>query len=103
MKTISFDDPTAGPTVFVAAIGVIVFTAAVFALQGYYGRVLEEELEIKNTPRTSGQYEGVRTERLERMTKYEWLDADAGAVAIPIDRAIDLVIEELAQQPEPGL
>ncbi len=103
MKKMSFDDPTTGPTAFYLTIGVILFAVAVFGLQGYYGRVIGQEAKEKKSTQSSGPAEQLRTEQLDRMTEYRWLDADTGAVAIPIDRAMDLVVEELARPPEAGL
>ena len=35
-----------------------------------------------------------RAGQLERLEKYRWLDREAGVVALPIERAMELVVEE---------
>lgn len=35
-----------------------------------------------------------RADERDRLNRYEWIDRDAGIAAIPIDRAIDLVVEK---------
>jgi len=36
---------------------------------------------------------GERERKLDELTHYEWIDRESGVCAIPIDRAIDLVVE----------
>jgi hypothetical protein len=57
-----------------------------------------EIANIEQTPILSAR-DGLdlRDQQLEQLSRYEWVDRDAGVVAIPIDEAIDLVVKE--QQP----
>jgi hypothetical protein len=38
----------------------------------------------------------LRAEQQEQMNSYGWVDEKAGVVRVPIDRAMDLVVEESA-------
>jgi hypothetical protein len=43
---------------------------------------------------TPEELAGARAEQLERLHTYRWVDEKAGTVAIPIERAMALVVAE---------
>jgi hypothetical protein len=90
-----YDDPHIAPTVYVVAVLVVVFIGSVFALEGYFGRVSREERQTKVVDRPWKELEQVRTQQQALIERYAWVDRKEGIVAIPVERAMDLVAAEL--------
>ena len=90
------DDPNTPPTAYISAAFVVVLIAVVVALQGYYGRVSSEVENEKVVEQSSKELADHRAEQQERLGRYESTDPDAGLVTIPVDRAMEIVAEELA-------
>lgn len=90
-----YDDPHAAPTVYVVAVLAVVLIGTIFALQGYFGRVTREENQLKVVDRPWIELEQVRAKQQALIEHYEWVDRKEGIVAIPVERAMDLVAAEL--------
>lgn len=95
------DDPSAGPTAYVTAIFVVVVIITVVALTAYFGRVSSQETAVKIVQPESATLAAVRAEQLARLADYRVVSADSGLVALPIERAMELVAEELARKAAP--
>lgn len=91
------DDPNVSPTAYVTVLLVVLLVGTVYALQGYFGRVQKEEEAEKIFTQTSEELARVRSDQMQRISRTEWVDRDAGIVAIPVDRAMELVAAELAR------
>jgi hypothetical protein len=63
-------------------------------LQGYYGRVRTRELQRKVISQTAVDVAQARTTQLQKISEYRMLDSSRGVVAIPIERAMELVAAE---------
>ena len=96
------DDPSAGPTAYVTAIFVIVVVITVIALTAYFGRVVSEETATKVVQPESATLAAVRAEQQARLAGYRVVSPDSGLVALPIERAMELVAEELARKAVPA-
>jgi hypothetical protein len=75
------------------ALATIAFAVLVFVLYGMKG----EKAPLvypKNTP-PPPTAATLRAQETEVLTSYGWVDKDKGVVRIPVDKAADLVIEEL--------
>ncbi|MBZ0267670.1 hypothetical protein K8I85_05910 [bacterium] len=90
-----YDDPNAAPTAYVVALLAVLLIGAVFALEGYFGRVTSEEAEGKLISLSYEELENVRAAQAALIHRTEWIDREAGIVAIPVDRAMELVAAEL--------
>ena len=88
------DDPDASTTLAVGAASAILLFALVLVLQGLFNRSAEAESERKIVSRVPEEIERSRAEQLGKIGAYAWLDRGAGVVAIPIERAMELIIEE---------
>lgn len=89
-------DPDNLSVALVFAVGGVLVVAAVFALQAFYnyasGRLLEQRVvQVEDTALMQA-----RAEQAEKLTGYRWIDRKAGVVAIPIERAMELVAQEQA-------
>lgn len=83
-------DPDAFQTMFVGLVGTILVVVAVVVLQGLYDRQQRLEYEKKVVRQTPRELQQARVEQLEKFEP-RWIDRDRGIVAIPIERAMELL------------
>ncbi|MDQ7007869.1 MAG: hypothetical protein Q9Q40_11620 [Acidobacteriota bacterium] len=82
---------------FVLAAGCIIVIATVLALEGFYNFAERRMLEQRVVAVEDTTLARVRAEQLEKLTEYRWIDQQAGRVQVPIERAMELVIEDEAR------
>ena len=87
-------DPKSGTTLIVGAVGVILLAVVVILLQVLFHRTAEAERWRKVVSQQPQELRRVQAEQLERINGYRWVDEPNGVVAIPVDRAMELVIQE---------
>jgi len=87
-------DPDALRTLYVGAVSVIVTIVVIIALQAVFYQAQESEITRKSS--ASEALAALRTEQLELLGSYRWVDRSKGTVAISVDRAMQLVVDELA-------
>lgn len=90
-----FDDPVTGTTAVVGVVFVLLFVIVILGLQAYFGRVQTEEYAAKVVEEPVTEKALARAEQLDRLNGYRWVDREAGTVAIPIEQAMELVVNEL--------
>lgn len=88
------DDPDASATVFVGIAGAILLVVIVVALQGLFGQASRSEYGRKVEAEKPVELESLRAAQLEQIGTYRWVDPKQGIVAIPIDRAMELLVEQ---------
>lgn len=83
------------PGVFCTAVVILVSVAvSVFILDGYFSKVTEEFRSSYDAPKT--QLIELRAETREQLENYR-VDTTTGVQRIPIDRAMELLVEENQQ------
>ncbi len=87
-------DPNTFWTVVVLCAFAIVTFASVIFLQAIFFHVEKKEIEEKVVNRLPDELIELREKQSALLSSYGWTDRDAGAVTIPIDRAMELVVEE---------
>jgi hypothetical protein len=87
-------DPSIGPTVIVGLVGTAATIVLVTLLHSYYGHSVKGEVERKVLAQPAVAVDQVRAEQLRQISEYRWIDPNTKVVAIPIDRAMELVVEE---------
>jgi len=94
--TVTHDDadPQATPTLLVAAVGVALLVVVVLLLEVLYQRTAAAEQVRKVISEQPLELRSVQAEQTDRLSHYRWVDEKAGVAAIPIDRAMDLVVEQ---------
>jgi hypothetical protein len=85
-------DPDTVATVLVGLIGTVLLVAAVALLQGLYDNVERRELRLKVVLTTPEEIRALRVKQLEQLKATAWVDHAAGVVAIPVDRAMELIV-----------
>ena len=91
-------DTNVGLIAMVGALGIVGFVLVVILLEAWFYNWREDLAAAKaiapNDPRTAlGQ---MLVAQQEQLAGYRWIDYSKGVCALPIERAMDLVGEELA-------
>ncbi len=90
------DDPHATGTIVIGLVGTVMFLVVVLAGIALYQNVqyYEETRKIMSggPPR---EFTDLRSEQLAQITTYRMIDAEAGTIAVPIDRAIELYAQNV--------
>ena len=90
----STDDPAAAPTAVIGIVGINLLIATVLFLYIVFNRELGVETARKgDVPYTD--IEIYQTDQEQLLTTYDWVKKDDGIVAIPIERAMAIVTDEL--------
>jgi hypothetical protein len=87
-------DPDTLQIAFVGLIGTILLVTAVAFLQGLYERVQRREVQRKVVDVTPLELQTLRVHQQEVLQATVWVDPARGAVTIPIDRAMELLVRD---------
>ena len=90
-------EPDAFQIMFIGALGAILLVVSVFVVQGFYERRRHYEFERKIVAETPRDLKDAREQQLAKFQP-RWIDREHGIVALPIERAMELV----ASSPNPG-
>jgi hypothetical protein len=94
------DDPEPGSTWFFSLAGIVILVALVVAASVMYFHAETRETDVKVIDPAYAKLEGVRAswrEQLGSYQRYPWTEADGKVtqkVRIPVDRAMELVVQE---------
>lgn len=88
------DRVNTGGVAAVGLIGTVLTTAIILGLQVMYHAMTDAERARKDSPSASPVLAAELTRQRARLTGYRVVDPAKGVVAIPIDRAMDLVVRE---------
>jgi len=87
-------DPQTGPTTVAVAVGALVLVALVFWIEALYQRTVEAERERKVVAQEPVELRTVEAGQIDQLREYRWVDRAQGVVAVPIERAMELVVAE---------
>lgn len=90
-----YHDTNTPVLVYVGVISTVVFFALIVCLQVLYYTIVEQDFQKKVVEAPTIESDSRIAEQQIQLTQYGWLDRDEKKVAIPIDRAMELVINEL--------
>lgn len=93
-------DPTTSWTVIAGILGALGVFVIVLGLQVLFYAVERAEHQRKVIEQPYDEVRRIRAQQEQGLHSYRWVDKNAGIVGIPIDRAMALVVEELATYPE---
>ena len=94
-------DPQSTPTLLVGAVGMILLMVTVLLVEVLYQRTSQAEVYRKVISEQPLELRQVQAEQLEQLNGYRWVSQPEGVAAIPIDRAIDLIVEETKKGQKP--
>ncbi|MHC4991484.1 MAG: hypothetical protein ACYTGC_10925 [Planctomycetota bacterium] len=87
-------DPRSGTTLLVGVVGVALLVVVVLLLEVLFKRTAESEFRRRVVDEPSAELSELQAEQIERLQGYRWVDEQEGVVTIPIERAMELVVEE---------
>jgi hypothetical protein len=88
------DDVSAGPIVVIGIVGAILVFALIVAMQAVFLREEEKQRQEKVVGVPEEGIRALRADQLGALNGYRWIDEKKGVVGIPIDRAMELLVEE---------
>ena len=87
-------DPDSPRVALVLALGGVLLLVIIFLLQAFYYAYENRALGERVYGVEYTELRQLRADHQEQLRGYRWVNEKAGEVAIPIDRAIDLYVEE---------
>jgi len=90
-------EPNARAIAAFGAVTVVLLVAVVLGLQFYFDRVLEQQVYVQVLAPESSALKALRAREDEELHSYRYLDREKGIVRLPIERAMDLLAAEYAQ------
>ena len=97
-STVDAPDPDALTTATVGIVGTILVVIVVVFVQGLYESVNRSEFQRKVVAEVPAELRNLRAAQLTRLHATGWVDKQNGFVAIPIEKAMEL----LAADPNPA-
>jgi len=88
------DDPNALMTVLLGVIGCVLLLAILFGLEAVFYSSQQSEFREKVVSSKPAELRLVQSEQLEAIRDYHWIDREAGVVGLPVERAMELMVEE---------
>jgi hypothetical protein len=88
------DDPRSSLTLIVGVIGAVIVFLICVLLQALFVATSRAEQQRKIWDTQPAELRSINAEQLERLNDYRWVDQQAGVAAIPIERAMELVVED---------
>ena len=79
----------------VGSVSVILTVAIVFAVQALYLAYARSETQRKVVQAPTASADSRLAEQDAKLARYSWVNRAEGTVTIPIERAMELVVEEL--------
>jgi hypothetical protein len=95
-KTAGFEttDPRSGAIALVGAGIVILLVLIIVGVEAYYDRVRDQQIFVKQLQPVSEDLKALRAREDTDLNSYRYIDRAKGAVRLPINRAMDLLVEE---------
>jgi hypothetical protein len=90
------DDVKTAAVARVVLLGTILVMAIILLLDVVTAVVVRQQLRQDEAEPAVTRLDKARTRQQARLAEYRWVDEKAGRVAVPVDRAMELVIDDLA-------
>lgn len=72
----------------------VILVAILLGVQAYYDHVLEQQIFVKQLEPVSEELHALRAREDTQLHSYQYIDRAKGTVRLPIERAMDLLVEE---------
>jgi hypothetical protein len=96
------DDVRAGPIVIVGLVGAILLFVLIVGLQALFLHAEEEQTYDKVTSASDDGIRDLRARQLGALHGYRYVDRAKGVVAIPVERAMELLAREASGKAPSG-
>lgn len=91
-----YEDPDVSVIALIGICGAIFLFVLTVAIQAFFYSAERAEHVRKVVDQPNEELAQIEAQHIEQLNGYRWVAQDAGTVAIPIDRAMALVVEESA-------
>jgi hypothetical protein len=84
-------------TGFIALLGsaiMIVLVLVIAGVQAYYDHVREQQIFVKQLEPVAEDLQALRAREASELHQYRYIDRAKGAVRLPIERAMELLVKE---------
>jgi sensor domain CHASE-containing protein len=95
-------DPSSSRTVLVGFVGTVILFVTVLVVEALYFTVQRAEIQEKIVNQVPEELTALRAKQVENLNTYRWIEKASGTLAIPIDRAMEMVAHEAASMPSPS-
>lgn len=92
-----YDDPNVAASAVVGVIGAILLFVIIVLLQTWFYKAEEDERFRKVYSQPYEELQKIDNDQLEQLASYGWISEADGVAHIPIDRAMQLISDELHQ------
>jgi hypothetical protein len=82
--------------VVTGVVSVLIVVAVVVLISAWFHRAYQAEVDVKQILPPSQDLRKVTLDQQSELNRYGWIDEEQGVVAIPIERAMELVVRESA-------
>lgn len=90
----AYDDLDTTMIAFVGVVGTIITFFLVFAVAALSQSFEKAETEVKVVEVPEVTSDSILANQAAALTEYRWIDQDKNIVAVPIDRAMEIVVQE---------
>ena len=90
-----YDDINTPMVAVIGLVSVILTFALIVGIQVLYHNFEQAEVQRKVVDAPSLEADNLMAEQEAQLNRYGWIDREKGKVAIPIDRAMEFVVNEL--------
>jgi len=92
-----YDDPNVPASAVVGIISAILLFAIIVALQALFYSFEEHELQRKIYGQPYEALQQLDADQMEQLNSYGWISEPDGVAHIPIERAMEITVRELAR------
>jgi hypothetical protein len=96
----NYDDVNTPMIAMIAALSAIITLAVIIAIQAFFFQYQETLVKDRVVDQKTDTAQSMLTEQLQSVSEYGVVDKAAGVYAIPIDRAMEIVVEDLNKDRE---
>jgi hypothetical protein len=89
-----YDDPNVPMSAVVGILSAILLFVIIVALQALFYTMQEDEFERKVYSQPYEELQRLDAQQLEQLSSYGWVSEADGVVRIPVERAMELIVEE---------
>ena len=93
-----YDDPDVPASAIVGILGAVLLFVIIVALQALFYSMESREFDRKVTGQSYEPLQQLDADQLETLNSYGWVDQQASVARIPINRAMELVVQELQNE-----
>jgi len=90
-------EPKTSLIAILAVVSIIVLLISAFGVQFYFDRAWEHQVEIQQLEPVAQDLVNLRAREDSELNSYKYIDPAKGTVRIPIDRAMELVAKDAAE------